>query len=105
MNEKKRVKRAGNDNRPGARAARPTAAQMRYLSRGLNEPGGKLPIFDHYGGEIPAATIKSCIAHGWAEPWISNPTKRNWMVCKLTPEGYRILAGRRAGVKSGSVAR
>jgi hypothetical protein len=29
-----------------ADTARPTEAQRRYLERGLNEPGGKLPLFD-----------------------------------------------------------
>ena len=36
------VKR-GDDTRP---SLRPTAAQKKYLSLGLDQPGGKLPLFD-----------------------------------------------------------
>ena len=71
--------------------ARPTEAQRRYLERGLNEPGGKLPLFDRDGREVPRKTIEACIAHGWAEPWFANPIKPDWLVCKLTPDGYRVL--------------
>src|SRR6516165_10884439 len=71
--------------------ARPTDAQRRYLERGLNEPGGKLPLFDRDGREVPRKTIEACIAHGWAEPWFANPIKPDWLVCKLTAEGYRVL--------------
>ncbi len=71
--------------------ARPSEAQARYLARGLAEPGGKLPLFDREGREIPKKTIEACIAHGWAEPWIANPMKPDWLVCRLTPAGYRVL--------------
>ncbi len=74
-----------------APAARPSEAQRRYLQRGLGEPGGKLPLFDPDGQEIARKTIQSCIAHGWAEPWIHNPIKPDWLVCKLTTAGYRAL--------------
>ena len=70
---------------------RPSEPQARYLTRGLNEPGGKLPLFDREGREIPKKTIEACIAHGWAEPWIANPMKPDWLVCRLTPAGYRVL--------------
>ena len=70
---------------------RPTEAQRRYLERGLTQPGGKLPLFDREGREVPHNTVKACIAHGWAEPWFSNPVKPDWVVCKLTPAGYRAL--------------
>ena len=70
---------------------RPTDAQRRYLSRGLAEPGGKLPLFSLDGREVPRKTIEACIAHGWAEPWFNNPIKPDWLVCKLTPAGYRVL--------------
>ena len=65
--------------------------RSRYLTRGLAEPGGKLPLFDRDGREIPKKTIEACIAHGWAEPWIANPMKPDWLVCRLTPAGYRAL--------------
>jgi hypothetical protein len=70
---------------------RPTEPQRRYLERGLTQPGGKLPLFDADGREVPVRTIQSCIAHGWAEPWIHNPIRPEWMVCKLTPKGYAVL--------------
>ncbi|MFQ5957971.1 MAG: hypothetical protein ACE5LF_01240 [Alphaproteobacteria bacterium] len=66
---------------------RPTRVQRRWLERGLSQPGGKLPLFDEYGQAISAQTIKSCIRQGWAEPWIRNPLKRDWLVCKLTAAG------------------
>jgi hypothetical protein len=71
----------------------PTEAQRRYLERGLREPGGKLPLFDRDGRQIPHKTIEACIAHGWAEPWFANPVKPDWLVCKLTAAGYRVLGG------------
>jgi hypothetical protein len=70
---------------------RPTEAQRRYLERGLTEPGGKLPLFDRQGRQIPHKTIETCIAHGWAAPWFANPIKPDWLVCKLTPAGYQAL--------------
>ena len=74
-------------------SVRPTEPQRRYLERGLTEPGGKLPLFDHNGREVSRKTIEACIAHGWATPWIANPIKPDWLVCRLTPEGYRIAGG------------
>ena len=69
----------------------PSEAQRRYLQRGLTEPGGKLPLFDQEGRQIPHKTIETCIAHGWAEPWFANPLKPDWVVCRLTPSGYQVL--------------
>jgi hypothetical protein len=71
--------------------ARPTEPQRRYLERGLSQPGGKLPLFDREGRQLPRKTVEACLAHGWAEPWITNPMKSDWLVCKLTPKGYRVL--------------
>jgi len=71
--------------------AKPTWAQIRYLIRGIKEPGGKLPLFDDEGQEIDIRTIRSCVARGWAEPWFANPIKPTWLVCRLTPSGYKIL--------------
>jgi hypothetical protein len=87
----------GLDN-AGSNAAsvRPTEAQRRYLERGLAEPGGKLPLFDRNGREVPRKTIESCVAHGWAESWALNPIKPDWLVCRLTPEGYRALGDSRS---------
>jgi len=92
-----------NDLGLGA-AAEPTEAQRRYLERGLNEPGGKLPLFDREGRQIPHKTIEACIAHGWAEPWFANPVKPDWLVCKLTSAGYRVLGGTPPSDDSGPAA-
>jgi hypothetical protein len=72
---------------------RPTDAQRRYLERGLTQPGGKLPLFDRNGREVSKKTIDACVAHGWATPWVNNPIKPDWLVCRLTPAGYRVLGG------------
>jgi hypothetical protein len=74
-----------------AASVRPSEAQRRYLRRGLEEPGGKLPLFDRSGREVPKATIQACIAHGWATAWVANPIKPDWLVCRLTDAGYRVL--------------
>lgn len=66
---------------------RPTEAQLRYLRRGLAQPGRKLPLFDEVGQQIVAKTVRSCIRQGWAEPWFNNPIKRDWLVCRLTDSG------------------
>jgi hypothetical protein len=78
-------------NHDNAAALRPTEPQRRYLERGLTQPGGKLPLFDSDGREVPPRTIQACVAHGWAEPWIHNPIRPEWMVCKLTGKGYAVL--------------
>jgi len=71
---------------------RPNAAQRRYLSRGLTQPGGKLPLFDENGTRVHPALVKACVAHGWAEPWFGNPLKPDWLICKLTEEGRRLMS-------------
>ena len=87
MNEDRKSGRGG-----GAKAgAKLTAAQSDYLSRGLAEPGGKLPLFDRNGQRYSRRTIQSCIDRGWARPWFQNPLKPDWLICKLTDEGRRIL--------------
>ncbi len=70
----------------------PTGAQRAWLKRGLNQPGGKLPLFDRDGRKVNLRTVNSCIEAGWAEPWFANPIKPDWKVCKLTRAGRRILA-------------
>ena len=72
-------------------AVRPTVPQRRFLERGLDQPGGKLPLFDRDGREVPKKTIEACVVHGWAEPWTRNPIKPEWLVCRLTPAGYGVL--------------
>jgi hypothetical protein len=70
----------------------PNPVQRRYLSRGLKQPGGKLPLFDEDGQQFHTALVRACIAHGWAEPWFSNPVKPDWLVCKLTDKGREALS-------------
>ncbi len=71
--------------------AKPTLVQRSWLVRGLSQAGSKLPLFDHLGQRIGNRTIQSCINQGWAEPWFENPLKPDWLVCKLTEEGRRML--------------
>ena len=75
--------------------ARPTPVQMAWLRRGIEQPGGKLPLFDEEGQRYNPRTIQSCLEHGWAEPWIGNPTKPDWLVCKLTETGRDALTNGR----------
>lgn len=75
------------DGEPG----RASPAQLRYLGHGMDQPGGKLPLFDKDGQEISVKTIRSCIERGWAEPWFENPVKPNWIVCRLTRSGRDLL--------------
>jgi hypothetical protein len=88
--------KTGEPEHDNAAPLRPTEPQRRYLERGLSQPGGKLPLFDRDGREVPPRTIQACVAHGWAEPWIHNPIRPEWQVCKLTAKGYEVL-GREAG--------
>ena len=67
--------------------ARPSRVQMAYLLRGVDQPGGKLPLFDEEGQRISDRTVRSCIEQGWAEPWFNNPLNPDWLVCKLTDLG------------------
>lgn len=69
----------------------PSAAQRAWLRRGLDQAGGKLPLFDAAGQAIDPRTIRVCIAQGWAEPWFANPLKPDWLVCRLTANGRAAL--------------
>lgn len=70
--------------------SRPSLAQLTWLKRGLQQPGGKLPLFDEWGQRVNEQTIRSCIAQGWAAPWFANPLKPDWLVCKLTDAGRNL---------------
>jgi hypothetical protein len=83
--------------------AMPTAAQRAWLVRGLDQPGGKLPLFDEFGQHIDPRTVRACVEQGWAKPWYPNPLKPDWMVCKLTAQG-RIVAERQLAVHSTEMA-
>ncbi|MBI1778860.1 MAG: hypothetical protein HYR63_26265 [Proteobacteria bacterium] len=71
--------------------AKPTSAQLGWLRRGLRQPGGKLPLFDEQGQRMNLRTIRACLEQGWAEPWFDNPVKPDWLVCKLTQSGRRLV--------------
>lgn len=77
--------------RAGSRQ-RASVAQLTWLRMGLEQPGGKLPLFDSHGQRIDVRTIRACMAHGWAEPWVVNPIKPDWEVCKLTEAGRALVA-------------
>lgn len=66
---------------------RVSAAERNYLLYGLDQPGGKLPLFDDSGQKINPGVVKACIDKGLAERWFSNPMHPNWLVCKLTDAG------------------
>jgi len=68
-----------------------SGAQRAWLARGLEQPGGKLPLFDRDGQKISERTVRSCIRHGFAEPWFDNPIKPDWLVCRLTDKGRNAL--------------
>lgn len=82
------------------RELKPTEAQIEWLSRGLEEPGGKLPLFDGLGQAFDPRTIKACLKAGWAEPWRRNPVKPDWLVCRLTDAGRAVLALARTDTES-----
>lgn len=84
---------AANDSRSSAKGEHaPSQAQRAWLRRGLNQPGGKLPLFDEEGQQVCERTVRSCIDKGWAEPWFSNPLKPDWIVCKLTQAGRTVAS-------------
>ena len=75
----------------GADASAPSQAQSAWLRRGLEQAGGKLPLFDEQGQQVCERTVRACIDKGWAQPWFSNPLKPNWIVCKLTDAGRHVV--------------
>jgi len=74
------------------RDGHPSTAQLHWLTRGVDQPGGKLPLFDEWGQRVNERTIRACIEQGWAEPWFTNPLKPDWLVCKLTADGRALVA-------------
>ncbi len=84
--------RRRSDRKPQPPRGGLSGAQRAFLARGLEQPGGKLPLFDRDGQKISARTIRSCIRQGFAEPWFKNPIKPDWLVCRLTDKG-RIALG------------
>ena len=72
-------------------AQRLSARELAYLKLGKTQPGGKLPLFDKKGQEINPRTIQACLDKGYVERWFANPMKPEWLVCKLTPMGRKML--------------
>lgn len=67
-------------------------AERAYLEAGLNQAGGKLPLFDRRGQEISSSLIQACIEKGYAQRWFANPLKPDWLVCRLTDKGRKALS-------------
>ena len=67
-------------------------ATRNYLTRGLGQPGGKLPLFDDHGQRVPTEIVRACIQRGLATPWYRNPIKPDWLVCRLTDSGRAALS-------------
>tara|TARA_Y100001960_G_C14522175_1_gene751881 strand:+ start:193 stop:501 length:309 start_codon:yes stop_codon:yes gene_type:complete len=72
----------------------PTKIQIRWMKRGVAQPGGKIPLFDDNGQKVNTRTVQSCLEHGWVEPWFANPIKPDWIICKLTYKGRKIIAAK-----------
>ena len=79
-----RTARAPSKPEADSRSAsgQPSRSELAYLRAGLDQPGGKLPLFDRDG-----QPIRPCVAKGWAERWFSNPLAPDWLVCRLTRAG------------------
>ena len=86
------------------RRTAPTPAQRRWLRRGLDQPGGKLPLFDPQGQRVRPNLVRACLAAGWAEPWFDNPLKPDWLVCRLTDAGRRAVQDKSRPTRSRVVA-
>jgi len=71
----------------GKQGPKPTFVQRKYLKLGLNQPGGKLPLFDKDRQKVKATTIRACMSQGWCKPWFANPIEPSWLVCQLTDVG------------------
>lgn len=71
---------------------KPSRSQLIWLQRGLDQAGGKLPLFDRIGQKVSEKTVRSAIRNGWAEPWFNNPIKPDWLVCRLTDAGRELAA-------------
>jgi hypothetical protein len=70
----------------------PDPTEVRWLARGLSQPGGKVPLFDEQGRRVSSRLVRACLKAGWIEPWFRNPTKPDWQVCRLTANGRAALA-------------
>ncbi len=92
MMAKRSEKTSANGTRVTS-GVKPTISQRSWLKRGMEQAGGKLPLFDSAGQKVSERTVRSCISKGWAKPWFANPLKPDWMVCKLTQAGRALFVG------------
>lgn len=81
---------AGASSSAKTKHSQPSPVQKRYLSLGLKQPGGKLPLFDGDGQRVSPRTIRACVEAGWCEPWHKNPIEPRWLVCRLTERGKEV---------------
>ena len=75
-----------------AARSRLSQAQRSWLCRGIDQPGGKLPLFDRDGKRVSPQMVRACLDAGWAAPWFANPLKPDWLVCKITDSGRQAVA-------------
>ena len=68
-----------------------TEDEKAYLAMGLDQAGGKLPLFDKFGQEIDHRIIQNCLEKGYAARWFANPLKPDWLVCRLTRDGRDVV--------------
>ncbi|RKQ71294.1 hypothetical protein DES40_0607 [Litorimonas taeanensis] len=69
---------------------------LAWLKTGENNPEGRLSLFDGLGQRVDPQIQRLAIRNGWAEGWFANPMRPDWMVCRLTLSGQRVLASIRA---------
>lgn len=68
--------------------AKPTQTQAAWLVRGLARPGAMLPLHHLDGGRVAGATVRSCVARGWAEvSYRANLGGFEMVIHKLTAAG------------------
>lgn len=84
--------RIGPSGVPANANTHPEDSILAWLARGIDQPGGKLPLFDSDGQAVDPGLVHISIAQGWAEPWFRNPLKPDWLVCKLTEAGRDMAA-------------
>ena len=64
-----------------------TQKERDYLRMGINQPGGKLPLFDGQGQEINLSVIKACVNKGLAEQWFcllyTSPSPRDATLSRM----------------------
>jgi len=69
-----------------------SVAERSYLIMGLDQPGGKLPLFDAHGQEVSPKVIRTCLRKGLIERWFANPMRPEWVVCRLTETGRQAIS-------------